>query len=468
MKAKELKKLSPKEVISKIGPLCTADQKKTGMLACVTLAQFILESGWGKSELAQNANNCFGMKQKLSGNTWKGSTWDKKSIYKVKSFEYYNGVKYLILSAFRKYPTIEASIGDHSAYLIGAMDGNKKRYSGIKGNTDYRDVISIIAKGGYATSPSYKNQIIELIKEYDLTKYNAKESSKENNITEKKENDKMKINVHAGHTKQSGKSPGAGSARTGVYESVEDRKIKDEVIRLLKERGHTVYDCTSEGSTMRDNLQRICAKCNDHKVDLDVSIHLNCFNGSGHGTETWIYSSSSKAKSYAQKITKNLASLGFTNRGVKVTQNLYFLNHTNAPALLIETFFCDNTTDCNIYKKKGYKEIALQIAKGIDSKVGTKKEENKKPSTPAQNTSTGKKAYTGKLPSKTVGPNMGTKADIKLWQKALNWFGPDVIVDGIWGEDTDAKTIACQKKLGVEPDRYVGAKTIAAFKKYKK
>lgn len=445
MKATDLKNLSADEIVKKVGKLCTADQKKTGVLACVTLAQFILESGWGMSELAQKANNCFGMKKNLSGNTWKGSVWDGKSVYK-KATKEYDGGEHTIIAEFRKYPSIEDSIADHSAYLTGAMNGSKKRYAGLKGETDYRDAISIIAKGGYATSPTYKNQIIKLIEDYKLTKYNVK-----------KEGGKMKINVHAGHTKQSGKSPGAGSAKTGVYESVEDRKIKDEVIRLLKAKGHTVYDCTSEGVSMLDNLQKICAKCNAHSVDLDVSIHLNCFNGSGHGTETWIYSSSSKAKSYAKKATDNLAKLGFTNRGVKTSTALYYLRHTNAPAMLIETFFCDNVGDCSIYKNKGYKKLAQAIVNAIDS---SEPKPTPKPS--------GKKAYTGKLPSGTVGVNMGSKADVKLWQKALNWFGTDVAVDGIFGKDTRAKTIACQKKLGVEPDGYVGAKTKAAFKAYKK
>lgn len=445
MKAKELKGLTTSEIIKKVGKLCTADQKKTGVLACVTLAQFILESGWGKSELAQNANNCFGMKKNLSGNTWKCSTWDGKSVCWKKTQEY-DGGEHTITAAFRKYPSIEDSIADHSAYLTGAMNGSKKRYAGLKGETNYKDAITIIANGGYATSPSYKNMVVNLIEQYNLTKYNVK-----------KEGGKMRINVHAGHTKQSGKSPGAGSAKTGVYESVEDRKIKDEVIRLLKAKGHTVYDCTAEGVSMYDNLYKICAKCNAHSVDLDVSIHLNCYNGSGHGTETWIYSSSSKAKPYAERTCKNIAKLGFTNRGVKTTKNLYFLNHTNAPAMLIETFFCDNVGDCATYKNKGYKKLAKAIADAIDpSEV--------KPE-PAPS---GKKAYTGKLPSVTVGRNMGSKADVKLWQKALNWFGPDVTVDGIFGKDTEAKTIACQKKLGVEADGYAGPKTKAAFKKYKK
>lgn len=175
----------------------------------------------------------------------------------------------------------------------------------------------------------------------------------------------MKINIHAGHTKQTGKAPGASGI---VHESVEDRKIANEVIRLLKGRGHKVYKCTAGGSSARDNLQRIVKKCNKHEVDLDVSIHLNCYNKQAHGTETLIFKSDSKAKPYAKRIDANLTKLGFTDRGVKVRSDLYVLHWTNAPALLIETFFCDNRNDCDLYKKLGYKKIAKAIADGIAPK----------------------------------------------------------------------------------------------------
>ena len=72
--------LSEADVVKSVGTVFTADQKKTGILASVSMAQFILESGYGKSELAQNANNVFGMKCSLSGNTWSGSTWDGKNL----------------------------------------------------------------------------------------------------------------------------------------------------------------------------------------------------------------------------------------------------------------------------------------------------------------------------------------------------------------------------------------------------
>ena len=179
---------------------------------------------------------------------------------------------------------------------------------------------------------------------------------------------KMKINIHAGHTRQSGGSPGASGI---VSESVENRKIVAELISLLRRKGHTVYDTTDDlGQGMNDNLRRIVAKCNANAVDLDVSIHLNSSNPPGDGTETYVYSTGSKAKPYADRINANLVKLGYRNRGVK-TANFYVLRNTNSPALLVETFFCNSAKDAALYAKHGPNAIALAIANGIDASVVT-------------------------------------------------------------------------------------------------
>lgn len=175
LQAKSLKDLSEADVIKKVGPLFTEDQKKTGILASVTAAQFILESGYGKSELAQNANNCFGMKKSLSGNTWSSTAWDGKSIYTKKTKEQNPDGSYITITAdFRKYPNIEKSIADHSAYLLGAMNDKSKRYAGLKGETNYRKAITIIKKGGYATSLTYIDKLCEIIERWNLTQYDVK------------------------------------------------------------------------------------------------------------------------------------------------------------------------------------------------------------------------------------------------------------------------------------------------------
>lgn len=179
MQATELKGLNAKELITKIGPLFTADQKKSGVLASVSLAQFILESGWGKSGLTQKANNCFGMKKNLSGNTWPNSVWDGKSVISMKTGEETeDGKAYTITAEFRKYSCIEDSIADHSAYLTGAKDGDKLRYEGLKGCKKYKTAAQIIKDGGYATSTSYVKALCDIIKEYKLTDYEVKKAAK--------------------------------------------------------------------------------------------------------------------------------------------------------------------------------------------------------------------------------------------------------------------------------------------------
>ena len=275
----------------------------------------------------------------------------------------------------------------------------------------------------------------------------------------------MKINVHAGHTRQNGNAPGASGI---VHESIEDRRIKEEVIRLLRERGHTVYDCTSEGDSARNNLYRIVEKCNAHTVDLDVSIHLNCYDGHyykdkwvdghGHGTETLIYSSGSKAKSTAKRINRNIVKLGYTDRGVKVRSDLYVLHRTNAPALLVETFFCDNKGDCDLYKKVGYKGIAKAIADGITTKSIKQKVVEKVTKKNSEVTYPTENLWRG-LTGEQVG---------KL-QKCLNkLIDAGLKVDNSFGPATEKAVKSFQKKYKLEVDGSVGPKTRAKIKELMK
>lgn len=174
LQAASLKDMEPAAVVAKVAPLFTANQMQSGILASVSLAQFILESGYGKSELAQNANNCFGMKASLSGNTWSGSAWDGNSVYSMKTGEQNTDGSYETVTAdFRKYSSIEDSIADHSAYLLGAMNGSKKRYEGLAGCTDYKKAVQIIKDGGYATSLDYVQNLCRVIEQRNLTQYDV-------------------------------------------------------------------------------------------------------------------------------------------------------------------------------------------------------------------------------------------------------------------------------------------------------
>lgn len=139
-----------------------------------------MKAGYGRTELAQKANNCFGMKCVLSGNSWGGSAWDGTSKYRKKTQEDDGtGKIYTVTADFRKYDCVELSIADHSAYLLGAMNGKKKRYAGLAGEKDYRKAVQIIKDGGYATDSLYVQKICVIIEKYGLTRFDGVKTEKE-------------------------------------------------------------------------------------------------------------------------------------------------------------------------------------------------------------------------------------------------------------------------------------------------
>lgn len=169
--AAEVTGLTVEERVDIIGQLCQQDYAKSGILASVSAAQCILESGYMGTSLAREANNCFGMKTVLSGNTWENSSWDGVTTYTKQTWEEYDEKIVTINADFRKYDSVADSIADHSAYLLGAKDGNRLRYAGLQGETDYKKAIQIIKDGGYATDSAYVAKICNIIERFDLTQY---------------------------------------------------------------------------------------------------------------------------------------------------------------------------------------------------------------------------------------------------------------------------------------------------------
>lgn len=142
-----------KAFINKIGPMAAADMKASGILASLTIAQAILESGWGKSGLTTAANNLFGIKGTYNGqgHVCKTQEWD--------------GSKYITVDAtFRKYPSWAESVADHSA-LFNRLD----RYKNLRGLADYKLACQYVREDGYATDPNYTAKLVSLIETYDLT-----------------------------------------------------------------------------------------------------------------------------------------------------------------------------------------------------------------------------------------------------------------------------------------------------------
>lgn len=238
--ASEFANLTEKQAAAKILEMAREDYVKTGILCSITAAQMILESGYVKTELATKANNCFGMKTSLSGNTWANSTWDGVSKVNIRTAEEYTVGNITYINAdFRKYPCIEDSIADHSAYLLGAMNGNKLRYDGLKGLTDYKQAITLVENGGYATDKSYIQKICSIIERFTLDKYDKIDTDFEEpdvSVTPLPETDKF---YRVGTAWEDGKCV----KQLGAYTNLDNAKKKadDYGFKVFDENGNVVY-----------------------------------------------------------------------------------------------------------------------------------------------------------------------------------------------------------------------------------
>ncbi len=150
--ARNHKKYSTEEYITIYKGTAIKMMEKNGIPASIILAQGILESSNGNSELARYANNHFGIK---CTSEWNGKTYtmddDKPN------------------ECFRRYPTAEASYKDHSDFL------KRPRYLKLfdLGTEDYKAWAKGLKKAGYATNPKYPQLLINIIEKYKLYKYDG-------------------------------------------------------------------------------------------------------------------------------------------------------------------------------------------------------------------------------------------------------------------------------------------------------
>jgi flagellum-specific peptidoglycan hydrolase FlgJ len=147
-----VKRFTTSEYIAMYEGIAVHNMHKYGIPASIILAQGILESNSGNSELARYANNHFGIK--CTGD-WTGKTMlhddDKRN------------------ECFRKYANAEASYADHVAFL------QRPRYAALFDlrTRDYKRWARGLKKAGYATNPRYPELLIDLIEKYDLEKYDS-------------------------------------------------------------------------------------------------------------------------------------------------------------------------------------------------------------------------------------------------------------------------------------------------------
>lgn len=167
----------------------------------------------------------------------------------------------------------------------------------------------------------------------------------------------MRIGVNCGHT-----ASGNGYGAVGIIkESEHTRLVGYELMRMFRNAGVEVVDCTiDQANTNTEYLAAAVALANRQDLDWFISIHFNASGShTGNGVEAYTY----EGRQYedAVEVCKNIAELGFKNRGVKTGTGLYVIRKTKAKSLLVEVCFCDNEKDVNTYLHLGEKKIAQAI-----------------------------------------------------------------------------------------------------------
>jgi LysM repeat protein len=145
--------ISVEEYISTYRNVAVAEMKRSGIPASVTLAQGILETEHGNSELVKKSNNHFGIKCK--------STWTGESVTHTDDAPN---------ECFRKYPNAADSYKDHSDYLK-----TSPRYASLfqLDPSDYKGWAHGLKRAGYATNPRYPQIVISNIEKYNLQQYDT-------------------------------------------------------------------------------------------------------------------------------------------------------------------------------------------------------------------------------------------------------------------------------------------------------
>jgi len=137
----------------------------------------------------------------------------------------------------------------------------------------------------------------------------------------------------------------------GILDEVDEARIVTErVAEELRLRGvnvTTYHDDVSK--SQNENLNRIVDVHNSKKRDLDVSVHFNAFEPttSPRGTEVLYVTQ----EDLADEVSAAIASCGFINRGAKERTDLFFLNGTAMPSILLEVCFVDSQADANLYAR---------------------------------------------------------------------------------------------------------------------
>ena len=328
----------PDSVIKMI-PLYITEGAAEGIRGDIAFAQSCLETGYFTfkgSAVTLDQNNFAGMG--VTQNGMKGNSWITPQL----------GIRAQIqhLKAYACEEALNNKCADGRFTYVKRGSAPYVEYLGIQENPQHT---------GWAAGKDYGKKIISIL----------------NSIlgTGERE-DRMNIFVCVGHANYGGGviSSADGTKSGGVNEYKYNKELAPYIVKWLKAAGHKATLCIApEGKlhSLNDEINYFIGEEGKQNYDLAIQLHLNASSGEGCGTEAYAYNES--GKKVAEAICAKLGTV-WKNRGAKINASLYWTRKTKAKAVLIESFFCDNTGDYQKAKNLGMDAHGKLIAEGIIGK----------------------------------------------------------------------------------------------------
>lgn len=158
--------MNKEEYLKMVAPVIVNVAKEKGYkYPSAIIAQSIIESAWGKSQLANKYFNYFGMKC--------GSRWSGKSVNLSTKEEYTVGTLTAIKDNFRVFDNLESGIRGYFDFI------SSSRYSELKTATSSKNYLELIKKAGYATSSKYVENVYRIVTDNNLLVYDSENVSRE-------------------------------------------------------------------------------------------------------------------------------------------------------------------------------------------------------------------------------------------------------------------------------------------------
>lgn len=330
------------------------------------ISQAVLESNSGQSELGKNAHNYFGLKYNPS----QPNRCPTHNGYytKVGSEQNADGSYTSSTMLWQKFNNMEDCVTGYFDFLKYSS-----RYDNLKDCTTPREYLETIKKDGYCTSLQYVDNCMNVIKKYDLEKYDKKGAETKMSY---------KVAIDAGH----GSNTNGKRTPSGYREHYFNTMVSYYLEKILTKNGIEVYKSSWNDSNYNDDtdipLGTRQKNIKNAKCDISVSIHANAHgNGStytaANGIETYYHSNNSLSGDSAKlanavhgEIIKGTKQ---TNRGVK--RSAFAMVNCNAmgtkASILIEAAFMTNKNEEELLKSDAFQqETAREVAQGIFNYFG--------------------------------------------------------------------------------------------------